>query len=344
MSVVLLKKLRVHTTCFVLGRINADSHDATNVTLEDVSFRLLIGPMIRKHIFKLAALVLIASIQCGRAQFLGGKDFSGASYDSPHVLNVSHYDPKERQRNGAAYSQHDMRVLKKAGAHGLIARTSKGPLLDEKASDFMAAAAKASMHVGAYHFITAEMPASKQADLFVNRVQKIAKSRGLTGRPILLVADFHNRCSVSSMVTFVSRVQQLTGTRPMIYLENSDTLKKSLREADPKSKAYLASCPYWLALYSHVDDMKSAFSANRPLTPRVMLDIYSTWNDWTLWQYGGVEWNARRGRSIAKHYSFGGFRSPQYFANIDRPMERNVFNGSVRQLNAFWNKFGYVVR
>ena len=62
------------------------------------------------------------------------------------------------------------------------------------------------------------------------------------------------------------------------------------------------------------------------------------WSDWTLWQYAGVDWE--RGRSRPKVYSHGSYRFPLYFGNLDRPLERNVFNGSHVSLQTFWERHG----
>ncbi len=283
----------------------------------------------------LSALSIFSLMSCAES---GSSAFSGVSYNSPQIINVSSYDPKERQRKGSSYTKDDLKNLKKNGAHGLIARTSKGGKIDTKAADFLAAANREGMLLGGYHFITAGVSAKRQADIFINRVRSIAKAKGLQGKPIVLVADFHNKSSIASMVTFIKRVEHRTGKRPIIYMENADPVKINLRNAKGAEKALIKSCPYWMALYGHVDDMKSKFSANRPLTPRVLLDIYSTWDDFALWQYGGVEWS--KGKSRAKVYSHGAFQAPPFFGNMDRPMERNVFNGSVSELNAFWKKWG----
>jgi len=94
--------------------------------------------------------------------------------------------------------------------------------------------------------------------------------------------------------------------------------------------------PYWLALYSHESGAGREFPA--PGNPRGLVDQYCVWSDWTLWQYGGVDWE--RGRSRPKVYSHGSQRFPLYFGNIDRPLERNVFNGSPASLQAFWQRHG----
>ncbi len=83
--------------------------------------------------------------------------------DAPKVVNVSSWDPKERQRSGDSYSADDVSALKRNGAHGLIARTGKGPVLDEKCADFLTAANREGMMLGTYYFVlkTSSPPAKR---------------------------------------------------------------------------------------------------------------------------------------------------------------------------------------
>ena len=69
---------------------------------------------------------------------------------------------------------------------------------------------------------------------------------------------------------------------------------------------------------------------------------YNVWPDWTMWQYGGVEWS--NGRSHPKVYSHGPYRNSLYFGNLDRPCERNIFRGSEETLNAFWQRHGIALQ
>jgi hypothetical protein len=55
----------------------------------------------------------------------------------PQIINVSAYDPKERQREGSSFSEHDVSALRMNGASGLIARAGKGGNLDEKCANFL---------------------------------------------------------------------------------------------------------------------------------------------------------------------------------------------------------------
>ena len=69
---------------------------------------------------------------------------------------------------------------------------------------------------------------------------------------------------------------------------------------------------------------------------------YDVWRGWTLWQYGGVEWQG--GRSRPKIYHHGHHRFSTYFGNLDRPVERNVFYGSHDSLQVFWQRHGLPLR
>ena len=122
----------------------------------------------------------------------------------------------------------------------------------------------------------------------------------------------------------MDRVESRTGVVPVAYLENSAHLKTLLGNADAATKAKLRRMPYWLALYSHESGAGPLFPA--PGDPKGLLNQYRVWSDWTLWQYGGVDWE--HGRSRPKVYNHGSYHFSPYFGNLDRPVERNIFNGS----------------
>ncbi len=268
----------------------------------------------------------------------GGGGFGGTSVsDSPAVLNVSGWDPKERQRGGASYSEHDVSALKRNGAHGLIARSAKGPLLDEKFGNFLSSTDRQGMLLGAYHFVTMDQDPAAQADSFVDRVRATARSRGVSSRKILLVGDFDTASSPDRLVKFIQRVEQRTGVTPVTYLENSDRLRASLSAASPAQKSVIRRSPYWIALYSPGGTERTIGSGG--LTPDSLMEKYGIWDQWAMWQYGGVVWQS--GRSNAKHYNTGSWSSPRYFGSMAHPMERNVFKGDVGDLQSFWDRHGW---
>jgi Glycosyl hydrolases family 25 len=252
--------------------------------------------------------------------------------DAPKIVNVSSYDPKEKQRSGDSFSSNDVSALKRNGALGLIARCGKGKALDEKCADFLSAANRQGMMLGTYYYVLKGIDPVWQADQYIDRLQQIATTRGLRGQKILLVGDFDTKSSSADLVAFINRVEQRTGVLPVIYLENSNGLRSALSNASAEHKSRISQCPYWTALYAPTNSFR---------TPRDLMKAYGVWNDWAMWQYAGVEWERR---SVSKHYHHGPWRSPKYFGTMDRPLEHNAFNGSMGDLKAFWEKHSWQVQ
>ena len=278
--------------------------------------------------FPLLALAIcflpVALTSCG-----GGRYGSVGLSDAPKVVNVSAYDPKEKQRSGDSFSSSDVSALRRNGAHGLIARAGKGRLIDEKCADFLSAANREGMMLGTYYFVLKDVDPVWQADRYISRLQEIVASRGLQGKDILLVGDFDTKSRPSDIVRFIDRIEQRTGTLPVIYLENSGRLRTTLSNASAAEKRRIRQCPYWIALYSHNTGFR---------TPKDLMQAYDIWDEWAMWQYGGVEWQRR---SVSKHFNSGPWKAPEYFGTMDRPLEHNAFNGSVSDLHAFWAKHSW---
>jgi len=278
-----------------------------------------------KQYFLLSSLLLLSLYPDARAE--GGM---------PQIVNVSAYDPKEKQRSGVGYSEDDVSALRRNGASGLIARAGKGGNLDEKCGNFVAAADRAGMLPGVYYRLQTHVDAVAQADQFISRAQAFARSRSWNAPALLLCGDFDAKSRLSDILRFVNRVESRTGVVPVAYLENSTHLKDLLGSADAETKAKLRRLPYWAALYSHESGAGPDYPA--PGSASGLVKQYRVWSQWTLWQYGGVDWE--RGRSRPKVYSHGAYRFPLYFGNLDRPLERNVFNGSHAALQTFWQRHG----
>jgi len=251
--------------------------------------------------------------------------------ESPKVINVSAYDPKETHRGGSSYSPLNQASLKRNGALGQIARCSKGYSLDSKCAEFLAGADRQNMLLGAYHYLQPYGSATGQADLFVNRLKSIKQSRGIRASRIVLVADVDQKATVPHIIRFVERINERTGRYPMIYIENGELIRSRLRNATRAQKNILKKCPYWLALYG--DDYPGI------PTPQALIRATGVWSTWALWQYGGVEWE--RGRSRPKHYRNGPWMTPRYFGDMSKPLERNGFNGSKRELYILWEDHGW---
>ncbi|HWB04430.1 MAG TPA: GH25 family lysozyme [Verrucomicrobiales bacterium] len=256
------------------------------------------------------------------------------------VINVSAYDPKERQRSGRSYSQHDVSALRANGASGLIARAGKGGNLDDKCAAFLVSADRVGMLPGVYYRVQRHVDAVRQADQFVNRVQSLARSRSWNASALLLCGDYDGDLPLSSILRFMDRVESRTGVVPVAYMENSQQLKLQTRGADGATKARLRRAPYWAALYSHESGAGPIFPA--PGSPEGLVGQYQLWNRWTMWQYAGVDW--ARGGSRPKVYNHARYHFPTYFGNLDRPVERNVFRGSPGDLAAFWVQHGIRLR
>ncbi len=254
----------------------------------------------------------------------------------PQIINVSAYDPKEKTREGRGYSEYDVSALRANGAMGLIARAGKGGNLDTKCANFLAAADRAGMLPGVYYRLQTRVDAVTQADQYVTRAQTLAANRSWNAPALLLCADFDANSSLSDILRFLDRVESRTGVVPVAYLENSTHLKQLLSQADPASQAKIRRAPYWLALYAHDSGAGPVYPA--PGDPQGLVKQYGLWSNWTLWQYGGVDWEG--GGSRAKVYNHGPWRFTPYFGDLDRPVERNVFNGSPAALQAFWQQHG----
>jgi GH25 family lysozyme M1 (1,4-beta-N-acetylmuramidase) len=318
-----------------LARTAGHSHLADR--LKTISARNENRPLwCMKAVFWLVPLLGLLT-QCGGR---GGTVGSLGHGRMTQVVNVSAYDPKERQRDGRGYHEHDVSALRANGAAGLIARCGKGGVLDPKCANFLAAADREGMQIGAYYRLQNHVDAVAQADQFVSRMQAIAASRSWKSGSLLLCGDFDAKSRLSDITRFIDRVHSRTGRYPVIYLENSEHLKLLLSRADEGAKAKLRRCPYWVALYSPTSGAGRYFPAAG--SPDGLVDHYNVWKDWSLWQYGGVDWES--GRSRPKVYSSEQFRAAPYLGDLDRPVERNVFKGDPGELAAFWSRHGIPTR
>jgi len=268
-----------------------------------------------------------------RGVYAPSQNYSGSSHE---IINVSAYDPKERHRSGSGYSERNVSSLKENGARGLIARAGKGGDLDEKCGSFVASADRVGLLAGIYYRVQKHKSPESQADQFVSRAQSLSSRRPAGAAPLLLCGDYDGDLSLSQVLRFMDRVEARTGVIPITYLENSEAMKRQTRSADSRTRARLLRAPYWLALYSHESGAGSVFAA--PGSPEGLVKQYGLWSHWTMWQYGGVEWANRR--SNPKVYSYGPYRNQQYFGNMDRPLERNLFRGSYQSLVGFWAQHG----
>lgn len=290
-----------------------------------------------RSLFFLPAVVLLAGCRVTPEDELEQPASASLGSGTLHqIINVSAYDPKERQREGRGYSQHDVSALVSNGAKGLIARAGKGGDLDTNCADFVGSADRAGLLPGLYYRVQKHVSVTAQADQFSNRALELARGRSWNAPALLLVGDYDGDLPISSIVAFMDRVAARTGVIPVTYLENSTELKQQTSSADPKTKAAMLRAPYWVALYSNTSGEGPVYPA--PVTPEGLVKQYGLWPDWTMWQYGGVAWE--NGKSHPKVYSFGRYRNSTYFGDMDRPLERNVFKGSQADLVSLWQRHG----
>lgn len=260
------------------------------------------------------------------------QEYGKVGYSSaPQIINVSEYDPKEQQRKGTSYTPLNQAALKNNGSLGLIARCGKGDHIDTKCSDFLVGAERQGMLLGTYFYLLPDSNPTAVADRYIARLREIKRSRNLQTSKILLAADIHTQCKAWQIVAYLKRINELTGVTPVVYLENSGTIRRTLNAATSSQRRFLRQHPYWLALYS---------TSNTGLeTPQKLADASGIWNTWAMWQYGGVWWE--NGRSKPHNYRGGSWKTPKYFGNLSQPTERNGFNGSTAALYQFWNKHSW---
>ena len=128
----------------------------------------------------------------------------------------------------------------------------------------------------------------------------------VAGSDTLLVLDFESNPQGASMTLdeaeqFVHHIYHATGRYPGLY--SGATIKQALTAAGITGPAQteLSKCWLWLAQY-----------ATTPLLPKV-------WSNWTLWQYtDGAAGNG-----------------PYEVPGVGR-CDRDQFNGTAEQLQAFW--------
>ena len=169
----------------------------------------------------------------------------------PQIINVSAYDPKEKQRSrapllGARCLRAEGERRERADRAGRQGRQSR-----REVRQFLASADRVGMLPGVYYRLQTHVDAVVQADQFVGRARKaLARSRSWNAPSLLLCGDFDAKSRMSDILRFMDRVERRTGVVPVAYLENSTHLKQLLGSADAATKAKLRRMPYWLALYS----------------------------------------------------------------------------------------------
>jgi len=194
-------------------------------------------------------------------------------------------------------AQVDFKKLKAAGVVGVIHKATQGLTYQDKMyAPRQAEALDAGLLWGAYHFGVGG-DGSDQADFFLNTVQPDAST--------LLVLDYEPNVTGPTMTLdqareFVEHTRHQTGRWPGFY---SGHLIKEQLGSQTTPDPILSNCFLWIAQYN----------GPKPL------NIPPTFGVWTLWQYtDGV-------MGIEPHQVDG-----------VGPCDRNLFNGSLKQLKKLW--------
>lgn len=237
--------------------------------------------------------------------------FGSVASASNCVVNLSHYD----------HQRPDFDCMRREGIVGIIHEATYPPnTVDEAYSTRQAAALRAGLLWGAYHFANGTDPI-RQADFFLNTVAKRWRgaSAGSDNPGVLLVLDFEKNghypggtMSVDQAVAFIRRIRERTGKSPGLYASEL-RIRKILAAptVTAAQREVFRSCWLWIANYHYV--------------PRAT----APWSNWTLWQYTGD------GVCDLPAASY-----PKSICNI-RPAERNNFRGSPDAARAFWARHAW---
>lgn len=230
---------------------------------------------------------------------------------SNSVVNLSHYD----------LMRVDFEQMQNQGILGVIHEaTYPRNVPDEKYLARQAAATRAGLLWGAYHYANAGDPIA-QADFFLRTVSSAWRASDPTSRPrqVLLVLDMEKNghypggtMRVDQAVAFAQRIKQRTGEYPGLYSgENRIRAVLNNPQVSAAQKRVLEGCWLWVANYHY-----------RPVN-------VAPWNRWSLWQYTGD------GVCDLPRGSF-----PKSIANI-RNAERNIFDGTPGDVRTFWQAHGW---
>lgn len=160
----------------------------------------------------------------------------------------------------------DLSAAKAGGIQVVYIRASYGQAgVDARFSQNHAAAQAAGLPFGFYHYLESETP--EGARLEAEHFAGLIASTGYTYRPAL---DFEGHRSLTpaqataAALAFLTRLEELTGVRPMIYADHST--------ASTQFGPALAQYPLWLAQWQ----------VDAP-------DLSGTpWSQWAGWQYTNV--------------------------------------------------------
>src|SRR5438034_11763678 len=224
------------------------------------------------------------------------------------VVNLSHYD----------LMRPDFVMMKNEGIVGIIHEATYPSFQRDAQYIFrQQTATRAGLLWGAYHYANGTDPV-RQADHFLSVVSGAWSQADAASRPagVLLVLDFEKNghypggtMRADQAVAFIERIRERTGVYPGIY-GSEYYLRQALNspKVSAAQKKTLTNCWLWIANYSN--------------EPRAT----APWNYWALWQYCGD------GRCKLPRSAY-----PISVATV-RKAERNIFRGSLADLQDFWQR------
>lgn len=192
--------------------------------------------------------------------------------------------------------------LKSDGIVGFIHKSTQGEFfVDSKFLERAEQGLSLSLLVGAYHF-GVDGNVEKQVDSFIGVLELLlSKSSSFSILPCLDWEPNPNTkegtMSLTQAIDFVECFHRRTGVYPTIY--GGYWMIEQLRNKQVPS---FSQCPLWQGYY------------------KIPINIAtSIWDSWTLWQYTD-------GKNGPLPHSVAGIG----------PVDRNVFNGTLQELMAFW--------
>lgn len=209
---------------------------------------------------------------------------------TPKVIDLSHH-------NWDSHATLDFAQAKAAGIVGVIYKATEGGTYQDPFYDKThAAALKAGLLWGAYHFAT-KRPAADQAKNFIDNADLVANT------DMLVAIDFErnerapaNTTTPAITLDLLARIEDKIGRRPTLY---TGSFVKDCYGTQPV--ADLAPYRLWWAAYRN--------------TP----DIHATWANYWLWQYTD-------GDDGPMPHSVAGIGA----------CDANVFQGTDAELRAQW--------
>ncbi|HVN15073.1 MAG TPA: GH25 family lysozyme [Anaerolineales bacterium] len=182
-----------------------------------------------------------------------------------HGIDVSAYDPYI-----------DWQKVKAQNIYFAIIKATEGnAYFSEKFNDQWVGAKSVGILRGAYHYLRAQIDGTQQADYFLSKVT--VQDGDLP--PCLDIEETNNQGAsnaqfVANAQKWLTRVEQQTGRRPLVYSRVS-FLNQSLT-INGKAPSWASNYNTWLAQYFYSYSADGGQPADAP-----------GWGTWSFWQYSG---------------------------------------------------------